>query len=60
MNDEFGGRGIGISDPEANALPVLPDAFFDDVKEHFHPRKDATAQQRYDTAVKLLIRSCSN
>ena len=40
-------------------VPVISDAYFANVDEHLRPRKDASAQQRYDIAVKLLIRECA-
>ena len=40
-------------------MPVLPDEYFKDLQLHIRPRKDASAQQRYDTAVKVLIRDCT-
>jgi len=43
---------------ESHVVPVIPDEYFKDVEEHLRPRNDSTAQQRYDTAVKLLIRDC--
>ena len=43
---------------ESHIVPVIPDEYFKDVEEHLRPRNDSTSQQRYDTAVKLLIRDC--
>ena len=40
-------------------VPVISDTYFANVDEHLRPRKDASAQQRYDIAVKLLIRECA-
>ena len=47
-----------ISDSSKH-LPVLPDAYFEGLSVHLRPSSNATAQQRYDMAVKLLIRDCS-
>ena len=39
-----------------DGTPVLPDAYFKDVADHLKPRADASIRERYDLAVKLLIR----
>ena len=44
---------------DTNDIPVLPDQYFENVDAHLRPSSTATAQQRYDAAVKLLIRDCS-
>ena len=46
-------------DAEPQVVPVLPDEYFGNVEEHLRPSTDSSAQQRYDTAVKLLIRDCA-
>ena len=38
---------------------MLSNKYFENVESHLRPGKDATAQQKYDTAVKLLIRDCA-
>ena len=47
---------IMLVDADTQVLPVLPDDYFSNTGEHLRPKTGSTAQQRYDTAVKLLIR----
>ena len=44
---------------QTQVLPELSDAYFEGIDEHLRPRTDATAQQRYDIAIKLLVRECA-
>ena len=48
-----------ISDDSAQEVPILPDDFFEKVETHLRPSKNATAQQRYDIAIKILVRECA-
>ena len=53
---EKSGNDFLFSDDSMQNVPILPDDFFDKVEPHLRPKKNATAQQRYDMAVKLLVR----
>ena len=44
---------LGLDD---SGFPVLPDSYFEGVADHLKPRTDSSARERYDIAVKLLIR----
>ena len=59
LSKENGPHDIMMEDVESQLLPVLPDDYFQNTEEHLRPKNDSTAQQRYDTAVKLLIRDCA-
>ena len=48
-----------IFDDSVKRVPILPDEYFEKVEQHLRPSKNATIQQRYDIAVKLLVRECS-
>ena len=56
---EVGVPDMMLSDADSQVLPVLADGYFDAVEKHLRPKKDSSAQQRYDAAVKLLIRECA-
>ena len=59
LAEQVGVTEMILPDTESPVLPVLSDDYFDNVAEHLRPKKDSTAQKRYDTAVKLLIRDCA-
>ena len=48
-----------LTESDTPTLPLLPDEYFANVPGHLRPGPNATAQQRYDIAVKLLIRDCA-
>ena len=41
---------------DADGTPILPDSYFERVAEHLRPKENSTVKERYDLAVKLLIR----
>ena len=47
-----------LSEKESQ-VPVLPDEHFKSIDERLRPGTDTSAQQRYDIAVKMLIRDCA-
>ena len=59
LSKENGPHDIMMADVESQLLPVLPDDYFQNTEEHLRPRNDSTAQQRYDTEIKLRIRDCA-
>ena len=59
LSKDVVGNDIMRADAEPQLLPVLLDDYFDNTEEHLRPKKNSSAQQRYDTAVKLLISDCA-
>ena len=57
--EENGAGNLLVAEGTSQNVPVLPTEYFADVEEHLRPSKDSTSKQRYETAVKLLIRQCS-
>ena len=48
-----------MNDDAFKGIPDLPDDYFENIEQHLRPSEIASAQQRYDAAVKLLIRDCA-
>ena len=59
LGDEIRSGDFVLPESYSRRLPVLPDDYFEGIEQQLRPGKDATTQQRYDTAVKLLIRDCA-
>ena len=59
LTEEVGGDDVFLPEADSHLVPVLPNKYFAKIEPHLRPSKDATVQQRYDLAVKLLIRDCS-
>ena len=48
-----------LTDAVSQVLPVVPDAYFSTMDKRMPSINNTTIQQKYDTAVKLLIRECA-